>query len=67
MIENQCQPIRKQSVSALFNIFEHGENNGGTGIGLFVVKSILEHYGIKYQFSPTKTGMVFEIKLDWQK
>lgn len=66
-IENQCQPIRRQDVSALFNIFEHGENNGGTGIGLFVVKSILEHYGIKYQFSPTKTGVAFKIKLDWQK
>lgn len=62
-IENTCKPIKKQDVAMLFNVFYHGEQAGSTGVGLFVVKNILEYYKIKYRFEPTETGMVFKIKL----
>lgn len=62
-IENECVPIKKQEISEMFNIFKHGEHPESTGIGLFVVKNILEHYKFKYRFAPTKTGMQFKIKL----
>ena len=47
----------------LFNVFYHDEQAGSTGVGLFVVKNILEYYKIKYRFEPTETGMIFKIKL----
>ena len=62
-IKNSCKPIKKQDVATLFNVFYHGEQAGSTGVGLFVVKNILEYYKIKYRFEPTETGMIFRIKL----
>lgn len=62
-IENTCTPIKKQDIPALFNIFYHGEHTESTGIGLFVVKNILEYYNIKYRLKPTESGMVFCFRL----
>ena len=62
-LKNTCTPIKKQQIPALFNLFSHGEHKQSTGIGLFIVKNILEHYKIKYEFKPTKNGMVFCLKL----
>ena len=47
----------------LFNVFYHGDQTESTGVGLFIVKNILENYKIQYRFEPTETGMVFKIKL----
>ena len=71
-IENNCDPIKKSRIPALFKLFYNKEgstiNNIDTdrnsnGVGLFVVKNILDFYKIKYKFEPTKSGMVFAIEL----
>ncbi len=71
-IENNCDPIKKSRIPALFKLFYNKEgstiNNidndrSSNGVGLFVVKNILDFYKIKYKFEPTKSGMVFAIEL----
>lgn len=62
-IENIGNPINPKDIPSLFNLFAHQNHKQSTGIGLFIVKNILDYYKIKYKFKPTKLGMIFSIKL----
>ena len=67
-IENACKPLTKQQLQHVFDPFyrsnaatkQHGDNSG---IGLYIVKILLEAKGLEYEFAPVKQGMWFVIKL----
>lgn len=66
VIENQCKPIEKEDLEKIFEAFYRAEfdrnrNTGGNGLGLYIVKQILNTLNIKYSFVATKIGMKFII------
>ncbi|MGX7111485.1 sensor histidine kinase [Gemella cuniculi] len=67
IIDNPCPPLNKESLDNLFKIFYHSQvvnkSQNGTGLGLYIVKNILESYKLEYSFKPYEQGMRFKIKL----
>lgn len=64
IIENECEPIPKEHLERIFDAFYRAEfdrnrNTGGNGLGLYIVKQILNTLDILYLFDTTETGMKF--------
>lgn len=64
IIENECEPISKEHLERIFEAFYRAEfdrnkNTGGNGLGLYIVKQILNTLDIPYSFDATETGMKF--------
>ncbi len=66
-IENDCEPLPPEELSEIFKPFyrpysHQGENQHGTGLGLYIVQELLRETNYYYLFTPTPDGMCFEIK-----
>lgn len=70
MVDNECAPIFAEHLQHIFEPFyrpDYARNrkDGGNGLGLYIVASILDHLGLPYSFSPMAEpeGMRFSISL----
>ena len=70
VIENECTPIPDSEIRRLFEPFyrpdfSRSRENGGNGLGLYIVDTLLASMGISYSFVPMKSpqGMCFTIQL----
>lgn len=66
MIENECVPIQSIEIPRLFEPFyrpdfSRNRENGGNGLGLYIVDALLTSINISYSFIPMKNppGMCF--------
>lgn len=67
VIENTCEPLGEEQLSHIFEAFyrpdyERSRERGGNGLGLYLVKEILEANGAEYRFVPFEKGMRFIIE-----
>ena len=67
-IENTCKPLTKQQLQHVFDPFYRSnaamkQHADSSGIGLYIVKILLEAKGMEYEFVPMRQGMRFVIKL----
>lgn len=70
VIENECVPIQSSEIHRLFEPFyrpdySRNRENGGNGLGLYIVDTLLTSMSISYSFTPMKSppGMRFTIHL----
>ena len=67
-IDNPCKPLSEEAQKNLFKIFYHtqviNKPQNGTGLGLYIVKNILESYDLEYSLKPYEHGMRFKIRID---
>ena len=66
LLENTGVHIPDLELPKLFDAFyrlEHSRNKktGGSGLGLYIVKNILEQHQVKYCIENTKRGVLFTI------
>ena len=66
-IENECTPLAEEVLAHIFKAFyrpdfSRNKKDGGTGLGLYIVKDILTHANINYSFKPSDLGMKFIIE-----
>ena len=66
-IENECTPLPKEVLGHVFKAFyrpdfSRNRKDGGTGLGLYIVKNILTHANLKHSFTPSDLGMKFIIE-----
>lgn len=71
-IENSGIHIPEEKLSAIFSPFyrmeqSRNKNTGGSGLGLYIVKMILELHGIEYGIHNTESGVLFLIQLSQDK
>ncbi|WP_446454101.1 ATP-binding protein [Tuanshanicoccus yangjingiae] len=67
VIENECQPLSEYELNHIFDAFyrpdfSRNKKDGGTGLGLYVVKNILTDANLNFQFTPSELGMRFVIE-----
>lgn len=66
-IRNTCAPLNQEELEHLFDIFYHSQivtdRETGSGLGLYIVKNILESHRMSYNFLPYEQGMEFKICL----
>lgn len=66
-IRNTCAPLNQEELEHLFDIFYHSQivtdREKGSGLGLYIVKNILESHRMSYSFLPYEQGMEFKICL----
>lgn len=62
-VENSFDIKDNSHIDKLFNINFDLNKENSNGLGLYIVKNILENYGIEYKFIKTKIGLGFFIKL----
>ncbi len=68
-VENTGKVLNESELKKVFEIFYRSEIKDknlpqeGNGLGLYVVKNILELYGFSYDFKASSSGMVFVIDL----
>lgn len=65
-IENECEPLSEEVLTQVFKAFyrpdfSRHKKDGGTGLGLYIVSSILTNEGIAFSFTPSQLGMKFVI------
>lgn len=65
-IWNPCTPLSKEQAARLFEAFYRPDfardaNSGGNGLGLYIVKEILDANQLGYTFEPFGGGMKFRI------
>lgn len=65
-VENTGAHIDETEFKKLFNPFyriekSRNRSTGGSGLGLYIVKMILESHGIEYKMSNTELGVCFKI------
>ena len=70
IIENECAPIPNHEIRRLFEPFyrpdfSRSRENGGNGLGLYIVDTLLTSMNISYSFIPRQSpqGMCFIIEL----
>ena len=70
IIENECTPISTDALPHIFEpfyrpSFDRTRDNGGNGLGLYIVNIFLKTMGISYSFRPMENlqGMRFVINL----
>ncbi|WP_455543362.1 HAMP domain-containing sensor histidine kinase [Intestinibacter sp.] len=66
VVENECEPIPMEHLERIFEAFYRAEfdrnrNTGGNGLGLYIVKQILNTLDISYSFDATENGMKFTL------
>lgn len=66
IIENDCEPISEEHLKHIFEAFyridfDRNKSSGGNGLGLYIVKQILEMHKLDYSFTSIARGMKFEI------
>ena len=66
VVINKCQPLTQAQLQCVFDPFYHTDSqispeSDGSGVGLYIVKMLLEAKGLEYSFSPVKQGMTFTI------
>lgn len=64
IIENECEPLPEEVLQKVFKAFyrpdfSRARKDGGTGLGLYIVDSILSSEGIPFSFKPSDLGMRF--------
>ena len=67
-VENTGVHIPEDALSHLFEAFyrtdtSRNRNTGGTGLGLYIVRKIMEMHHAEYSIQNTKRGVLFRIKL----
>lgn len=66
-IRNTCAPLNQEELEHLFDIFYHSQivtdRETGSGLGLYIVKNILESHRMSYSFLSYEQGMDFKICL----
>lgn len=67
LVENTGVHISESDLKQIFIPFyrvdkSHNRNTGGSGLGLYIVKSILEHHNLKYSIENTELGVRFSIR-----
>lgn len=67
LLENTGVHIPDLEIPKLFDVFyrvEHSRNKrtGGSGLGLYIVKTILEQHQVKYSIENTEKGVLFTIQ-----
>lgn len=65
-VENTGIHIEEEDLKQIFMPFyrvdkSHNRNTGGSGLGLYIVKTIFDHHNLGYSFENTELGMRFEI------
>lgn len=78
IVRNTCKPLSEDEIQGIFEIFYQGkgefkESYGGNGLGLYMVKNIMDRYGVEYWFKPyeifdetgniKEKGMEFSIEI----
>lgn len=70
LMENECVPIPEEALRHIFepfyrSDFARGRDNGGNGLGLYIVDTLLKTMNISYSFCPVEEpqGMRFTIHL----
>lgn len=71
-VKNQCVPIDEDKLEKIFEpLYRIDESRnsemGGSGMGLYIVKMLLESKGINYSFLPYEEGMDFKIEIHGYK
>lgn len=66
-VENTGIHIEKDDLKQIFMPFyrvdkSHNRDTGGSGLGLYIVKTILDHHKLKYSFDNTELGVKFSIR-----
>ena len=66
-VENTGVHIDKNDLEQIFIPFyridkSRNRNTGGSGLGLYIVKTVLEHHHLPYYIENTKSGVRFCIK-----
>lgn len=66
LVENTGIHINEEDLKQLFVPFyrvdkSHNRDTGGSGLGLYIVKTIFERHNIKYAFENSKVGMRFSV------
>lgn len=67
-IENTGVHIPEQDFGRIFDAFyrvdsSRNRKNGGSGLGLYIVREILEQHGAWYEMKNTKKGVLFQFKI----
>ena len=67
-IKNACKPLTKQQPQHVFDPFYRADTQAkqspnNSGIGLYIVKILLDAKGLEYEFAPHGQGMRFIVKL----
>lgn len=63
-VENSGIHIAEEDLARIFTPFyrvdkSRSRNSGGSGLGLYITKTILDHHGIRCAMSNTETGVLF--------
>lgn len=63
-VENTGVHIEEEDLAQLFTPFyrvdkSRNRNSGGSGLGLYIVKTILDHHGMAYRMENTEDGVCF--------
>lgn len=66
MIRNTCRPLSKEQIAHAFEAFyrpdfSRSADTGGSGLGLYIVKEILEANHCEYTFEAWEEGMCFRM------
>lgn len=66
-VENSGVSVDANSLMQIFEPFyrgdaSHNRKTGGSGLGLYIVKTILERHGLSYKMAGTENGMCFTIQ-----
>ena len=67
-VENTGVHINEQNLPHLFDAFyrvdsSRNRKNGGSGLGLYIVREILEQHGAEYEMRNTEAGVFFQMEL----
>lgn len=67
-VKNACKPLTAQQLQRIFDPFyladgQSPRHTDSSGIGLYIVKMLLEAKGLEYGFMPVKQGMRFVVRL----
>ena len=66
MIRNQSTPITKRDANVLFEKYHRGRNSmntGGAGLGLWMVKNIIEEHNGQVNLEGIESGIEISIRL----